>query len=218
MTNRSLNLEHVHAKLYKQILLTESYTECKGLEFIIKSCRLKPLQYIENKKPNIILYRKWIDEFGNTLNIVKNKRINIKYNDLSIKRKSLSCTDLYYGLSIDKIAKISKLVYICAGTEEDFYQPCYMITFLGLDNYLRTYMYLYDEWEQISPLCLGLKNLKLIASKRDIKYFLHFNKIKDMPIPCIKADQWLSLLPVSNSLLNVLNKDHKIISDLIQGK
>lgn len=215
MSNKSLNLEHVHAKLYKQILLAESYTECKGLEFIIKSCRLKPLQYIENKSPNIILYKKWIDEFGNSLNLIKNKRIQISYNELAINRDKLSCTDLYYGLSINKVAKISKLAYICAGVEEDFYQPCYMLTFLGLDNYLRTYMY-YDEWQQVSPLYLGMKNLKFIAGKRDIKYFLQSNKTKDMPIPCTKAQAWLSLLPINNDLMTILNKDHLMIADIFR--
>jgi hypothetical protein len=215
MAIKSINLEHFYAKLNKPLALVESYSECIGLEFIIKACRLKPLEYLEDRSPNINLYRKWIDEFGNSLNILKKRRLKITCNDLSIDKNNLGCTDLYYGLSLDKVASISKLVYICAGTEEDNYQPCYFLTFLGIDNYLRSYMYLYDEWQQVSPLCLGMDNLKLIANKKDIKYYLSFNKINNMPIPCIKAQQWLTILPAKSWFFNIINKDHAMIAEIL---
>lgn len=213
MTIKSLNLEHFYAKLDKPLALAESYSECSGLEFIIKACRLKPQVYLEERSPNIILYRKWIDEFGNSLNILKKRRVKITYNDLSID--NVACTDLYYGLTLDKVASISKLAYICAGSEEDNYQPCYFLTFLGIDNYFRTYMYLYDEWQQVSPLHLGMENLKLIANKKDIKYYLSFNKINNMPIPCIKAQQWLTILPAKKWFFNIINKDHSMIAEIL---
>lgn len=218
MSFKSLSLDHVYANLYKQILLAESYTEFTGLGFIIKSCRLKPLEYVKKRSNNIILYRRWIDEFGNSLNIVKNKRIRITYNDLSIKKDHLPCTDLYYGLSIDKVASISRLAFICCGIEDDYYQPCYMVAFLGIDGYLRNYMYLYGEWVQVSPLCLRMNNLKKIANKLDIKYYLKFNKLKDMPMPCTKAEQWLTILPASKDLVNALNKDHEMIVSIIKER
>lgn len=218
MSVKSLSLEHVYSNLYKQILLAESYTEFPGLSFIIKACRLKPLEYTKKRTNNIVLYRHWVDEFGNSLKIIKNKRIRISYNDLSIKKDQTPCTDLYYGLALDKVASISRLALICCGIEEDYYKPCYVIAFLGIDGYLRCYMHLYGEWEQVSPLHLGMNNLKLIASKLDIKYYLKFNNTKNMPIPCTKSEQWLTILPASKDLVNVLNKDHEMIVSIIKER
>lgn len=215
MAVKSISLEHFYTKINKPILLAQSYTECDELEFIITNCRLKPLEYLKTRSPNIVLYKKWIDEFGNSLIIDKKKRLKIINNDLSVDKNKVVCTDLYYGLSLDKIASISKLAYICCGIDEDDYQAYYILTFLGIDNYLRSYLYLYDEWQQVSPLVLGMENLKLIAKNRDIKYFVSFDKTKNMPVSCTQAKQWLTILPAKKWLFNILNKDHSVIAEIL---
>jgi len=202
------SLDALYIQLNKHILLAQSYSEVLELFFIIKGCRLKPYEVIFEGNRKLVLHRWWFDEFGNSLKIAKNKKIEIHYNDLSIDREQLVCTDLYHGLSLNKISKISKLAYICAGPDEDTYEESFFLTFLGIDNYLRSYMYLYGEWQQVSPLLLGIKNLRLLGRNTDIKYFLHFNNSKTLPIPCVSSESWITFMPPSSELCAELAKKY----------
>lgn len=206
---KSLALETIHNNLHKQILLAQSYAEIPELCFIIKSCRLKPYSYVfEQKSEKIFLYKQWFDEFGNSLQIISTGKVEITYNDLSLDRNKIICTDLYYGLSLDKIAKISKLVYLCAGKDDDTYQDCFFLSFLGPDNYLRSYMYLYNEWQQVSPLLLGLKILKNISKNTDIKYFRQLENKDNTPLPCLSVQEWISFIPPNSSFIELINKQY----------
>jgi len=214
---KSPSIDNFYTKLDKHILLAQSYTEVSELFFIVKACRLKPYPYVfEKRSEKIVLYRQWFDEFGNSLQITTKKRLQIIYNDLSLDRAALVCTDLYYGLSLDKIAKISKLAYLCLGKDEDLHQDCAVITFLGIDNYLRTYQFVYGEWQQVSPLTIGLRNLKIIAKNRDIKYFHQFDIKDNMPIPCTTSEQWLTFMPPSLNLIEELNQKYEQFAQVLQ--
>ncbi len=208
---KSPSIDKLHAQLNKHILLVQSYTEVKDLEFIIKSCRLKPHSYVfEDKNEKIVLHRWWFDEFGNSLKI-EGKTVKIIYNDLALEQDKIVCTDLYYGLSLEKIAKMSKLAHVFIGKDEDLLQDCFFLTFLGIDNYLRSYMFLQGEWQQVSPLLLGVKNLKRIARDLDIKYFLHIENKKNMPIPCFTEQEWLTFMPPSSDFLTAIGKQQENI-------
>jgi hypothetical protein len=198
--------------------LAQAYTEIEELSFIIKSCRLKPYLYLEDKEPKTILYKWWVDEFGNSLKITKNKKLHITYNDLAIDREKIVCTDLYSNLEISKIFKISKLAYMSVGIEEDFYQDSYMISLLGMDDYWRSYLFLYDEWVQVSPLLLGTETLKLIFQKKELLHFLQFDKKNNMPMPCLSATQWLTYVPLSDDLLQLLEKEHQPLLSILYKK
>src|SRR5574338_63292 len=174
---RSPSIEWLHAKIDKHIKLVAGYTEVPELEFIIKACRLKPYDYIfEEKTSKMILYKWWFDEFGNSLVVDKYKRPQIIVNDLRLDRKKIIGTDLYYGLSLDKITRMSKLVHLVHGKDEDLCEDCCIITFLGIDEHLRSYLYWYGEWQQVSPLVVGLAGLKTIASRLDIKHYQQLGK------------------------------------------
>lgn len=215
---KSPSLDVLYTQLNRSILLVQSYTEISELFFIIKSCRLKPHSYVFGDKTNkLVLHEWWFDEYGNSFKVTKQKRIKITYNDLSLDHDKIICTDLYHGLSVDKIAKISKLVYVCSGKDEDLYQDCYLVSFLGIDNYLRAYMYLYGEWQQVSPLLLGLKNLQLIAKNADIRYFREFTKKENSPIPCISGQQWLSFMPASEDFITLMEKQCEIVSSVLHN-
>lgn len=202
---RSLSIDVLYGQLEKHILLLQSYTEITDLEFIIKSCRLKPFDYLfKNRTEKIVLYKLWIDEFGNSFNLV-NKKIKLIYNDLSLPRKNITSTDLYYGFSIDKIVKISKLSYICFGKDDELQQDCIFITFLGIDNYLRSFIYLYGEWQQVSPLLLGINNLRMISKNKDIKFYKKNNAAEDSIIPCETNEQWLTFMPPRKEFLSLLS-------------
>jgi hypothetical protein len=202
---RSPSIERFYALINKHILLTESYSEFAGLEFIIKSCRLKPYElFVGNKKYNKIkLHNHWFDEFNNSL-YIKNKKVYIKYNDLCVDKSKLICTDLYYGLGIQKVFKISKLLFIEISKDED-HNSQYCVSLLGMDNFLRTYYY-NNEWEPMPSLHLGIKILKFIAKNKDIKYFKKLN-IKNTAIPCLHSDSWLCCLPAHNDFFKILNHE-----------
>lgn len=209
---KNLSINSFFGRINKLVLLTEAYTEIKDLVFIIKACRLKPLALRDFA---ITLRKQWIDEYGNSLNIIKGKRIKIIENDLSIDRDKLVCTDMYHGLTLTKIAKMSKMVYICCGYDE---QPYYMVSFLGLDNYLRTYLYYDFQWQQVSSLILGMRVLKFIAQNQDVRFFINSTKREKLPIPCSKGEEWLSLLPASRLLLTTLEKRYGTVFSFLTGE
>jgi len=209
------SLDALYIQLNKHMLLAQSYCEIPELFFILKGCRLKPYEFVFENNKKLVLHRWWFDELGNSLKITKNKKLEIQYNDLSLDREQIICTDLYYGLSLDKIAKMSKLAYLCAGPDEDTHQESYFLTFLGIDNYLRSYMYLYGEWQIISPLLLGIKNLRLLSRNSDLKYFRHFSNSKTLPIPCLFSESWITSMPPSEEFRSVLSKKYHTLLPIL---
>ena len=212
---RSPSIEYFHAKIEKHILLAQSYTEIQNLSFIIKACRLKPYNVLADRDLTLTLHRFWVDEFGNSLNIIKNKRIVITYNDLSLNKK-MACTDLYYGLSLDRIVKMSKLLYLCAGKDEDLYRDCYLLSLLGEDEHLRTYLYWYGEWQQVSPLLMGMKHFKLLANNTDVRYFRQVAGPESTPIPCISGQTYLSYLPASQDFLDIVKAQYETLLPFVE--
>lgn len=213
---RSPSLEWLHAKIEKSIKLITAYTKISELEFIIKACRLKPYDYVfKERKSQTILHEWWFDEFGNSLTM-SGKKLSLTYNDLRLDKKQIISTDLYFGLSLKKIAKMSKLVYIMAGKDDDDYQDFYLITFLGIDDHLRSYLYMYDEWQQVSPLLMGLKNLKFLAKHSDIKYFLEATNKENSHLPCVSEWGWISCLPASPVFVVALQKQSETLSDILK--
>lgn len=206
---KSPSLESFYYKINRSVLLTQSYTEIENLAFIIKACRLKPKTlFFNNEKYSLKLYQEWFDEFGNILKIIKTKKIDIIYNDLSIIDNKIA-TDLYYGLSVDKIVKISKLMHLIIGKDEAS-DKVFIITFLGIDNYLRSYLFMDNEWTVVSPLILGINRLRNIIKRSDIKFFHELKYKKDNMIPCQVATEWISYIPVANNLIEIIKEKNDI--------
>lgn len=187
-----------YLKINDHINLVESFSQIKNIQILIKSCRLKPKDFYIKKYDKLILYKDWVDEYNNSICILTNKKINIYFNDLSIDKRNIINTDLYYGLPINKIAKISKCFYISYGKDEDLDDIC-IISFLGIDSYLRTYLYLYNEWMQVSPLLIGISNLKLLLS--NFGNFKKLTKKENISLPCANSQSWLSYIPIDNEII-----------------
>lgn len=216
---RSPSIEWFHAKIDRQIRLAGSYTEIPELEFVIKSCRLKPHDYIfKERDTSLILHKWWFDEFGNSLSIDKHKRVKIIHNDLRLDKKRIVGTDLYQGLSLDKVAKMSRLVHVVSGKDEDLYQDCAIINFLGIDEHLRSYLYWYGEWQTVSPLVMGMNSLKTIANHQDIKYFHKLGNKENSAIPCISGQAWISCLPASPTFLSEISKQSEMLANILTQK
>lgn len=206
---KSPSIDSFYIDINDHVNLVESYTEIDNIAAIIKACRLKPHDYLfKQKTKKIKLFKWWIDEFNNSLYL--NKEIDIVYNNLK-SNKTIS-TDLYYGLSLDKIIAISKLAYICAGKDEDTYSDFAIITFLGIDDYLRSYMFMYGECTQVSPLLIGIDNLQNIFKGVGTSYFQKLKNKKNLGMPCEEIEMWLTSLPVSNDFIADLNKQYENIN------
>ncbi len=209
---KSLSLEAFYLKIKKHILLLQGYTEIEYLESLIKSCRLKPFN---KATKDVSIHDKWVDEFGNSFNLVNGKKFKIIYNDLSISSKGI-ITDIYYGLDIVNVAKISKLAYICYGKDEE-YNEMYFIAFMGIDNYLRCFLNLGGDWEKVSPLLLGTKHLQNIIKNSDIRFFKKFPNKEKTPFPCVSGEAWLTSLPVSTIFVKTVSKEHDVLLELLNS-
>ena len=123
-----------------------------------------------------------------------------------LNRDHIVCTDLYSGLSLDKIIKISKLAHLFVGADEDLHQDYFILTLLGIDNYLRSYMYLYGKWQPVSPLSLGIKRLQAIGKNLGFQYFRELKIKENMLIPCISGREWLTCVPMNADFMAFVNK------------
>lgn len=216
----TISLERFYTTIQRHCNLIQSYLELPNIEFVIKACRLKPCQlifFISKKKKwynKLVVYRWWFDEFGNSLEIDGKKRLIITYNDLRLKLKRITMTDLYAGLTMDRVAKMSSVIHIVNSKDEDLHQDCYLLTFLGLDHYFRSYLYWFGEWQQVSPLLLGIENLLQLAEKRDERYFRELSLVKNCLLGCQGEQAWLSCLPCGPDFREIL-KEHKMIRDVV---
>ena len=209
---RSTSLETLYNRLHNYIMLATAFYEIQELDFIIKACRLKPYKFIiEERSRSTTLYNHWFDEFNNSV-IFKKKEVKIIYNDLKLINKSFT-TDLYYKIDISKILKISKLCYISIykNIEDNYYESTYFITLLGIDNYLRTFVF-EDGWKQISSLSLGFESLKNLYKFREIRYFKNFSILENGVMPCEEATRWISYMPVSEEFLEEIKQFDEIYS------
>lgn len=213
---KKVDAEQFHIILNKLIDLCAAFTELPALSFVMKSVRLKPYSFIfEKYSRRIKLHNCWIDEFGNSFLILKDKKIEIILNDLKIGKNKLVNTDLYAGLPIEKVSKISKLMFFVSGKEEDFNSNYYIISFLGIDNILRTFVYLYAEWQPYPNLYLGIKNLLNIGSNLDIKTFIELKNKKNVLYPCSQQKSWLSFWPPSKDFISILKEQNSFVLDTL---
>lgn len=209
---KSFSLESYYNRISKNILLAQSYSEHEALSWIIKSCRLMPHDKLKSK---YTLCKKWSDEYGNSLSIIKDKKLNITLNDTSVS-KSIT-TDLYSGLLIDKVSKISNLIYICYGLDDED-NKMYFAFFMGIDSYSRCFMNIGDEWIKVSPLMLGIPHLKNIYNNKSVRYFKEFPNKEKMPFPCIAGKAWLSCMPVSPVFNRKMEIEHPALLPILNYK
>lgn len=212
-------VDSIYTDLKNSLALIEGYTEIKNLAFILKACRAKPFKYTyESKLKKAILYDHWIDEHHNSI-YLKNKKIIPLFNDISLLKYPSINTDLYSGLDIYHVMKISKFVYVYYGLDEDYHTPYLHINFLGIDDYLRSFVYLYGDLENISPLTLGMFHLQILARNRKIQTYKKFNVLlrkKWSPYPCQETSQWLTCLPAPENFFSDLKIQCPILYELFK--
>jgi hypothetical protein len=194
-------IEEYYQKINPELNLVSSYLEDKSIKDIFIKCRLKPYKYNAQFNRKLILREHWVDEFNNSL-FLDGKKIKIIENDLTLEPDIIKNTDMYYELSIDKTYKISNMMHLIYGKDEDYGEDYFTITLLGIDNYLRTFCMYNYQWYRFSPLSLNINNLKKIINNQDIKLFKKINDKEDVIFPCHKKEEWLVSLPIHQSFWN----------------
>jgi hypothetical protein len=173
-----MGIEELYAKIGSWLLLLEGYLEDKDIGNIFRMCRIKPYDIKGTEK----FRNHWIDEFGNSI-YIEDKRLRVVLNDLKISEDRKKTSDLYNGLSIGKVVKISKMIMISVE-----YIAC-----LGIDKYLRAFWKIDGVWRKCSPLLLGIDRLRVMVDNADIEYAQE------------KNGDWLSVLPISKELVRKLD-------------
>jgi hypothetical protein len=204
---RAPSNNYLYDKINNKIKTVKAFTEIDYLDNIITACRLKPYKYLLSKRDDRVPVW-WVDEYYNSLMI--SKKTHIIYNDLKIDRTKITSTDLYYGLSLSQILKISFAVHLVLSKED-----CYLLTFLGIDNYFRSYLIEDGQVEKVSPLLLGIKPLQRIFKNLEGLKYINLTKKKNI-LACASEEVWLSCMPCPDKFLRKI-KNHEIIYDLLKG-
>jgi hypothetical protein len=178
---------------------------------------MKPYDiFFRKEKYSLKLYKHWFDEFGNSLHIktkTRGKHIEIIYNDLSLKEKSILCTDFYFGLPIAKIARISSLLHLFIGKDDDE-NKMIIISFLGIDGFFRSYIYTDEGWKRVPTIMLGVNILRGIARNIDIQYFIELKEYKIIPSFLLKEVEYLSRLSSNDGQY----KNQKVFVEMVRQK
>ncbi len=200
--------EEYYERIKPEVNLIGSFTGDNQIVEILLKCRLKPYNYNTQFNRKLILRKHWVDEFGNSL-LIENGKAKIVENHLNIDHSVVKNSDLYFGLPVSKISKISKLAHLSTGVDEDFEEECIVLTFLGLDDCFRTFCLYNGEWRRFSPLSIGLKNIRKILNNTDVKVFNQLTIGERVIYPCSTWSEWMVRLP-ANELFwkeNIMNKE-----------
>lgn len=210
-----INLDHYYLEIEDKLNAVSAYAENKNVSTILKICRFKPYPIKPKTSLHKLVYKHWVDDYGNSIEI-KNKRIIIKTNDLKINKDDIISTDLYKGLDISKLLKISKLIYIFRGREVDFKTDHFILSFMGLDNYLRSYSFLYDEWHPIPSIYLGVNVLNTIIDNSDIQTFKSFKMKNTIIFDCENQQSIIGKIPFHKFFMEEIKKEYEQIEKLLQ--
>lgn len=215
MPKKVRNLDSFYVTIDKHIRLAEAYTGWRGLSFIIKMCRLKPQSMLSGAHNlKLHLHDWWIDEYGNSLRIKHNKRLALSFNDPQIKERVIN-SDLYGCLPLDKVAKMSKLLYLLVGQDRDK-QDHAIVAFLGIDNFLRVFTLINGQWQSIAPLQLGLRILKMFSVHHNtIRNYTRLHQKKTVIRPCIIQESGLYSWVPRGKTMSILKK-YPYIMDILK--
>lgn len=218
------NIESFYAAIEPSLKFAGVYVKKQWLPFAIKMCRLKPQSFVISKSFTIPkrarLFTRWIDEYGNCLKLEKTHRqkLAVSYDVPLIDPKQLVITDLYACLPLDKVAKMSKLLYFRSGLDAN-QVPQIVLAFLGIDNFLRTFKLIDGVWMSAAPLELGCYVLEQMSIKSEMQNNYTKVLINKLPNwPCTNQVSWLSSWYPSSEFVSILKQYSQVVDILNIGK
>ncbi len=163
---KNITIEKFYQKIKKKIKLISAYLDKPSYEFLITSCRMKPLSvFLGNFSfKKISLEPVWLDEFGNAL-IVKD---NSTYLHFDYYKAPLLSTDLYRNKGFHNFLENNKLMAYSKQNERK------IVAFLSEELMWRAWEIKEQDLIICSPLLLGLEFLKFAGEQRDIKEMKQF--------------------------------------------
>ena len=209
--NRELSV--FYKSINRKLKIISAYLQDEEIEWIIKTCRFKPINsfgknYIPSK---LIMEKKWIDEWSNSLSI-ENEKIKIILNDNELKIKQIS-TDLFIGRNPIELLKISKLIIIAINKDIN------LISLLGKDNFLRTFIIENNRINNCqSPIIMGLDLLRAGAIMIDVKNYLELNQIEIIYQSMVMNKCYISSLPLNDEVFfKIQNETNNNLNWLLKG-
>lgn len=175
-----------------------------NIEKIINICKLEPI---------CGSWQVWTDNYG--YNLIIRKNICVRKS----KNQEFKTKDIFLKASIDRLSNESKWVIIIFMKDKNGYS-CLM-GLLSKDDRFRVAHYSNNEWqENVSPLSLGIRTLKLIVSNLNVEDYKVLTSLRYINIPYEGSfnKAWLGIWPPSNNMkLDILltNKEfgEKILKD-----
>ena len=159
---KNIDIETFYDKIRLSLVDAKVHAKIDNMPAIIRACRLKPDEVFRKGFAfKRMLYKKWYDEFCNSIHIDNGVKLTI--GDLAAHK---CCTDLFYGNSIKTIAKNSKSALFATGTDVAG-NGFYLISFYGIDEYIRTFILDKYTWVRASPLMMGIKTLEIFLANVD---------------------------------------------------
>ncbi len=215
---KKLSIDSFYRQHESYLAVTAGYMDEPTYPFMLRACRLRPLASHTDTLPKLAtLQRHWVDEFGNSLYLGKNKRSRVHFGDLSLDRSRIRCTDLFASLSIQDLWSISRLLYCCIGVDDCTDEEVFILSFLGKDNYLRTRVYQNGSWDlNVSPLMLNQYVLRMICENHTIKHFLELSAKRYIPYyPMKSVRHWVTAVPAHHKFRQMLRSESKTMSQVI---
>lgn len=174
---------------------TEAFFEIKNLKKIIEYCDL----YITHKKNKYLPAKKWNDAFHNQVILSKQ---NFQVNEfVTDQENNFISYDLYIGLDLNEILKITKTVMLVIGITEFNNINCYL-NCLCFDKKIRSYYLNDNEWMKVSPLHLGYELLNELIINEDTITYNVINYEHQILIPLFNQKIVLARYPFNKFLFN----------------
>ena len=191
----------VNKKIDKHKKLVAAYMEDEFYYKFLNSCVLFPDKIDNKHNYKIRLETKWIDQFGNSLNI-EDKKAKIIIGDISLTNKKRIKSDIYYLLPINEMIKKSKLMYLMFGkiNKRDYKE----ILLLGNDGILRGFLMAYGLTNKVSPLYFDMDVIRLMLENLPVD--ADEIKRKKTLLPAEETRHYLIRLPNKEAVMNFINE------------
>jgi hypothetical protein len=205
-------IDRLHINIHSSIELAAALMKMPCIADIIRLCQMTPKNLIDKNHSNELYYNSdvkttshyyshWVDPFGHVMKLNKSHGwFEIQPYIIGARSENIYNRDMYAGLSIAKIAKISKFIDILFGKDIDLEEDYIVLTFLGIDDKLRTYVYIYGEWESYPSLLIGSKALRDISENKAMSEFKEIRAARRIIYECSSQKRWLSALPLPKEL------------------
>ena len=185
------NYIDMYNKLEKCVQLFSIKNNCPDFSKIVYSCKLLPSNIKKQIIPkNATMYNEWYDEYNSSIYYCS--KLKVKQNNITVPTHS---SDLYRNLPIEKMAKLSVAFYLCITQEEELKNEFFIVSLLGLDNHIRSYMYYDNSWINISTLSIGVNNIISLINYKTSMYVVIPDTDKPVYIPNVDKIQLIDKLP-----------------------